>query len=186
MDFDGIIDDTAMRTSGLLNYITNLPISVADRKKLIAQSVLRIGHIFAGKITSDLATIFDTKAINSPSQVGSVDQVESLALKVLRDSVFGIKPEPITHDYLSNVFARNAEQTYRNAITLRKSPTISRRLTDADHCDWCAARAGTWTAVSFTALPREVFRRHEHCHCEITISGAGVRKHGLKNYVKKG
>ncbi len=186
MDFDSIADDTAKRTAGLINYIAKLPLSIADRKNLIAQSVLRLGRSFANKVTADITTIFDTGAINSPIENGSVDQVESLALKVLRGSVFGTSPEPIAHDYLSNVFARNAEQTYRNAITLRKSPTISRRLTDADHCEWCAARAGTWTAVSFTALPREVFRRHEHCKCEITISGAGVRKHGLNNYVKKG
>lgn len=186
MDFDGLTSDATKMTANLAAEILAANYSPANKIQLLTVVISRIGRAYATKLGTDVSRVFGSEALKINPDFGSLAQIEDLARKMTREAAFGLPPTELARDYFTNVFARNGEQAYKNAISLDKRPTITRRLTDRDHCDWCAARTGTFSADSFSELPTEIFRRHLGCKCEIRLSGSGGRSRKLNNYVKKG
>lgn len=186
MDFDRLTEDAVKMTTSIADGVLRTNFSPANKIQLLTIAYARVGRAYATKLATDVSTVFGSENLRINPDFGKFVQIEDLATKIVRNSAYGIEPEELTRDYYTNVYARNVEQAFKNANSLGKRPTITRRLTDKDHCEWCAARTGTYTADTFSELPTEVFRRHLGCKCEITLSGPGGRSRNLNNYVKKG
>ena len=186
MDFDGLINDATKLTAKLADEVLATNYSPQNKITMLTIVFIRTGRFFATKLANDVSAVFGSEHLTTKPDYGSMAQIGSLALKMTRNSAFGVSAEEIARDYFTNIYARNVEQAFKNANSLGKRPTITRRITDRDHCDWCVARAGTFAAKTFSELPTEVFRRHLGCKCEILLSGPGGKSRSLNNYVKKG
>lgn len=185
MDFDSLTTEASKMTADLANEILRSDYSPADKIKMLVAAFTSVGETYASKLFGDVSRVFGSENLKTKPDTGGRLQINELATKIVRDSAFGKDAQELTRDYFTNVFARNAEQAYKNAISLNKHPTITRQLTGRETCEWCQKRAGSYSATSFSALPQEVFRRHAGCDCVIRLSGAGMRSHKLNNYVKE-
>lgn len=56
----------------------------------------------------------------------------------------------------------NAEFRYKSGL----EPTIT-RLAESKCCEWCAKLEGTY---SYKNAPEDIYRRHENCKCEVTVT----------------
>lgn len=185
MDFDSLTTEASDMMADLVNTILKQDYSPKDKIKLIRAAFASVGETYASKLFGDISRVFGSENIKTKPDTGGSEQIYDLAQKIVRNSAFGLDERELTRDYFTNVFARNAEQAYKNAVSLNKHPTITRQLTGMETCEWCTARAGSYSAATFTDLPKEIFRRHKGCDCIIRLSGAGRRSGKLNNYVKR-
>ena len=86
--------------------------------------------------------------------------------------------EAIVAEYLAVVADQAQGDAFTTARESGKHPTVTRSIV-SETCDWCEAKAGTWTNPD-----PEVFMRHENCDCKIVTSGYKSRNGLLENYVK--
>lgn len=184
MDFDSLTTEASKMTADLANEILASNHSPADKIKMLVTAITSVGETYASKLFGDISRVFGSENLKTNPDTGGRMQIYDLAQKLVRNSAFGMEAQELTRDYFTNVFSRNAEQAYKNAISLEKHPTITRQMTGRETCEWCRQRAGSWSATSFSDLPQEIFRRHLGCDCVIRLSGPGTRSYKLNNYVK--
>ena len=79
--------------------------------------------------------------------------------------------EPVVNlcESIADSFIRNnAEFRYKSGM----SPKI-RRDGGANCCDWCAGLEGEY---DYPNVPKDVYRRHEYCHCDVTFENGRERQ----------
>lgn len=180
MDFRGIVHDVSERVSKAVDEVLALDIAPADKEAQIALIFKQIGQEFGHQLFEQVSQVFDSTAFQSTVDTNVDAQIERLAQKLVRDSAFGISNEVLTKEYFDTVLGRAENTAFRNAKSLEKHPTLTRTMTGRETCDWCRARAGT-----FTDPDAELFKRHDNCDCIFKVSGFNTRNGKLKNYSKK-
>ncbi|MCR5731242.1 MAG: hypothetical protein K6G20_12930 [Ruminococcus sp.] len=75
--------------------------------------------------------------------------------------------ENITMSFHDDYMKENAE--FRSKAGLKCYIT---RTTDGTCCEWCTKVAGRY---EFGSQPEDIFRRHDHCNCEIDYDGQKLR-----------
>lgn len=180
MDFRGIVEDTATETQELVQYILELDISTDAKEALLVQVFTSIGENFAAKTFADVSYILDSTAITGTVVINENDQLADLAKKIVRDNAFQINDQRITTEYFDVLLGRAEALAFQNAQSLDKHPTLERRATGRETCQWCLDRVGI-----FPYPDNELFRRHDDCDCKFIVSGYNSRNGLLKNYRKR-
>lgn len=181
MDFRGIVEDTAVQTETVIREILAMDISRDSKIEQITKVFIAVGAEFAPKLFNDLSYLLDSEAITSAIETNINRQIESLAIKIVRDSAFVLNDGRLTKEYFDVLLARAEDAAFKNANSLEKHPTLTRRMTGRETCEWCRARVGTFEYPNY-----ELFARHDDCDCIFTVSGYNSRNGVLKNYRKKG
>lgn len=179
MDFRGIVEDTAEQVQTLVEEILAMNISPDAKIEQLSAVFANIGAEFARKTFDDVSYVFDSAAIHSVIEIDIDNQIRGLAIKIVRDSAFEIDDDAIVKEYFDVLLGRSQYQAFLNARSLEKVPTLTRTMTGRETCDWCRARAGT-----FTYPDPELFQRHDNCDCIFRVSGYNSRNGVLKNYKK--
>lgn len=178
MDFSGVVDDVTNHVFEIVSDVLEMNIS-SDEKIQRLQSVFdEIGERFGQQMFDALSELFGSSAIQSQVPYNENNQTYALAQKIVRDWAFELDDKAIVKEY-SNVLLGRAEQlAFVNAISLRRHPTVTRRLV-GETCEWCAKLEGTHVD------PDPIyFARHDYCDCDIKLSGFNSRNGLLKNYTK--
>lgn len=185
MDFHPIIEEISENANFEINSILAMNISPAEKVRQISIVIGTLGRDFGDKMFNDVSYALDAEAITTAIESNINDQVQVLALKIVRDNALGKNDFEIIREYFNVVLARVEEQVFKNAGSLGKNPTLTRKMTGWETCEWCRRLAGTYSAATFTEIPREAFQRHDGCDCKITLSGGKIRRQVLNNYKKK-
>lgn len=179
-------------------------------KKNLSSSVLPDGRMYyniANRIIAPTMTnnynliVAVTKqvqeALNKSAGIGikaivpkqNTDRIKGIVDKVSDaenyDDVAWVLGEPIINhaqSIITDSIEANAEFQYDAGL----SPKITRTST-GKCCEWCNAVVGIY---SYPDVPRDVFRRHDHCRCKVNyIAGKGTSNihrsnTGKRRYVK--
>lgn len=180
MDFSGIVEDTTSGVQNIINEILSLNIDPEIKTVQIQSVLMQVGERFGQKMFDDVSRLFDSTAIDSFIPYNENNRVYDLAQKIVRDHAFDLNDRPIVKEYYDILLGSAQESAFRNARSLEKHPTLTRRLR-GETCAWCRARVGT-----FTDPDSELFRRHDNCDCLFIVSGYNSRNGVLKNYRKRG
>lgn len=81
------------------------------------------------------------------------------------DDIKWLLNEPIVNfsqSVVDELIEANAEFQYESGL----SPMII-RTASSGCCDWCSNLAGEYKYTATSKPPRDVFRRHNHCRCEV-------------------
>lgn len=110
------------------------------------------------------------KPIRPPIDMNRVDGIIDLVTEGFFEDNAHYLVEPIRNivDHFGD------EHLEKNVEFLNNSgvSTVVVRTADANCCEWCAERAGTYDGYQ-EAQDNEAFARHEGCRCEIEIHGGG-------------
>lgn len=185
MDFHPIIEEIADNVNSEINSILSLNISPDEKVRQISLVLGTVGRDFGDKMAADISYGLDADAITTTIESNVNDQVQVLALKIVRDNALGKNDFEIIREYYNTVLARVEYQIFKNAGSLGKNPTLTRTMTGWETCDWCRKLVGTYSAATFTDIPQEAFQRHDGCDCRIVLSGGKIRRQELQNYKKK-
>lgn len=180
MDFSGIVEDTTSGVQDIINDILSMNIDPQFKVEQIQSVLMQVGERFGQKMFNDVSQLFDSTAIDSFIPFNENNQVYDLAQKIVRDHAFDLNDRPIVKEYYDILLGRAQYSAFKNAQSLEKHPTLTRRLR-GETCEWCRARVGT-----FTDPDNELFRRHDNCDCVFIVSGYNSRNGVLKNYRKRG
>lgn len=180
MDFRGIVLDTTEGVQDFVDFVLNLNVSPETKEALIARGFRTVGRAFADKTFADISFLLDSEAISGEINIDEEDQIARLAQKIVRDSAFEINDKRLTKEYFDVLLARSEETAFINAQSLDKHPTLERRATGRETCQWCEDRVGV-----FPYPESELFRRHDDCDCKFIVSGYNSRNGTLKNYRKR-
>ncbi len=124
------------------------------------------------------------KGIKSPL---NKDRIKGIVEKISTEDDFEkvkwLLDEPIVNfsqSIIDDTVKANAEFHDKAGLV----PKVTRTVVGGC-CDWCAAKAGTYTAPN---IPRDVYQRHRYCRCEIEYDpGDGKkRKIGGRKWVDPG
>lgn len=178
MDFSGIVEDTTSGVQNIINDLLRRDMDPAIKIDQIASVLRQVGERFGQKMFDDVSRLFDSQAISSKVDTNRNNQVEDLARKIVRDSVFAMDDKPLVKEYHDIVLGRAQYAAFENARSLQKHPTLTRIL-NGETCEWCVDRAGTWIDPD-----QELFSRHDRCDCTFIVAGYNSRNGLLKNYKK--
>lgn len=180
MNFEGLSKDVSERMLRLVNYILSLPVSLSDKKTLLIKSFRTVGYEFFNKVFEDSSELFDSKAISTLGYNDPDGQIERLAAKLVQNYNLGRISNPATvKDFYDSLLGDAQHEAFRNAVSLDKHPTLTRRIV-GETCGWCVAKSGTYINPA-----GEDFARHAGCDCLITVSGYNSRNGVLTNYNKR-
>lgn len=177
MDFRGVVSDTAKQMQEVVDFILALDISPDDKILRLQRAFHTVGEAFYMQLFEAVSEVFDATAITSLG-LSAEDQIYSLSLKLVRNYGLGRKTSNIVTEFYDSVLGYAQNEAFRNAVSLEKHPTLTRRMV-GETCKWCQARART-----FTDPQGEDFARHEHCDCMFIVKGFNSRNGLLTNYKK--
>lgn len=179
MDFHKVTKDLTFNTMPAIKYILNLPISLTDKAKRIQNVMSELGDELYTHMYQDISFMFDSGAIKA----GGIDvkaELSTIGTKLARNDVLSRPLEEIVQEYFDMVLAKTENESFRNARSLQKHPTLTRRMV-GETCGWCAKLEGVHVD------PEPIyFARHDNCDCLITVSGYNSRNGVVNNYAKKG
>lgn len=178
MNFSETAKDIGTQMAEVVNYILSLNIPPADKKARLTKAFGIVGNEFFNKMFRDNSTLFDSGAITSLRFKNPEDQIERLSAKLVQNYNLGRSTDEIVTGFFDSVLADAQHEAFENGISLGKVPTLTRSLV-GETCEWCVARAGT-----FTYPDGELFTRHDNCDCLFTVSGYNSRNGILTNYRK--
>ncbi len=178
MDFHPVAIDTTENILPAIKYILSLNIAPNNKKARITKVINLIGSDFYIQMFDANSEVFGSTAIRSADYSQMVEQVDTLATKLVRQYALSRVIDPIVKEFYDTALGRAQEEAFRNAISLDRHPTITRTLV-GEFCDWCKGLAGTHIYPN-----AEYFARHDNCDCLIVASGYNSRNGIVKNYVK--
>ena len=181
MDLRGVVEDVTGEVFREISDVLATNISPTEKENQIVRVFLAVGREFGDQLLQQVNEIFDSAAIRDAISINDEGQVWRLAQKIVRDFAFEETDSALVKEYFDVLLGRAEETAFRNAKSLEKHPTLTRRATGKETCSWCEARTGT-----FTDPDGELFRRHDNCDCIFKVSGFKSRNGVLKNYRKKG
>lgn len=183
MDFRGVVQDTAKQMQEVVDFILSLDISPESKMVRLQNAFHVVGSEFYSQLFSAVSEVFDSTAIASLGLQMADDQIYSLSLKLVRNYGLGRETSSIVTDFYDSVLGNAQNEAFRNAVSLEKHPTLTRRLvsgaTKPKNCRWCEKRAGTYIDPE-----PEDFTRHAHCDCMFIVKGFNSRNGLLTNYKK--
>lgn len=179
MNFSEIAKDMGEKTLQAVNYIVGLKISDSDKKRLLTNLFKSVGYPFYDKIFADTSELFASDAIGTLGYENPEYQVERLSNKVVQNyNLSRISTPAILQGFYDSILADAEHESFSNAITLEKHPTLT-RLLQGETCRWCIDRTGT-----FVDPDGELFARHDNCDCLFITKGYNSRNGILTNYRK--
>lgn len=178
MDFHPVAIDTTENILPAIKYILSLNIAPDDKKVRIAKVINLIGSDFYIQMFDANSEVFGSTAIKSADYSQMVEQVDTLATKLVRQHALSRVIDPIVKEFYDTALGRAQEEAFRNAISLDRHPTITRTLV-GETCNWCRGLVGTHIYPD-----GKYFARHDNCDCLIVVSGYNSRNGVLNNYVK--
>lgn len=178
MNFSLTAKDLGNQTAKVVNYILSLDISPAEKRRRLIKTFRIIGNEFFDKMFRDNSRLFDSGAIKSLGFQNPEEQIERLSAKMVQNYNLGRKNDEIVTGFFDSVLADAQKEAFYNGESLGKVPTLTRSLV-GETCEWCVARAGT-----FTYPEAELFTRHDNCDCLFNVQGYNSRNGILTNYRK--
>ena len=110
------------------------------------------------------------------------DRIEGIINRVSSEEVFDdikwILKEPIvvfSQSIVDDAIRENAEFQYKAGL----NPKIIRKST-GKCCKWCELLVGTY---NYPDVPKDVYRRHDHCRCKVDYIAGKVKKNVHNNNV---
>ena len=178
MEFSKVATDISKQMIEVVLYILALDISPDEKRARLTRAFRIVGNEFFDKMFADNSLLFDSGAIGSLGFSNPEDQIERLSAKLVQDYNLTRPIDATVKGFYDSVLADAQHQAFRNAISLEKHPTLTRRIV-GETCDWCVARAGT-----FVDPDGEMFCRHDNCDCLFIVRGYNSRNGILTNYRK--
>ena len=178
MDFSKVATDVAGQMTKVVQYILGLDISPEEKRRRLEKSFRIVGQDFFAKMFADNSELFDSEAIRSLGFNNS-SQIQDLSWKLVQNYNLGRDNDRIVKGFYDSVLADAQSESFTNAVSLGKHPTLTRRIV-GETCAWCIARAGTWTDPD-----GEMFARHDDCDCIFIVEGYNSRNGVLTNYRKE-
>lgn len=178
MNFSPTAADIGKQVVKVVNYILSLDISPAEKRRRLTKSFRIVGNEFFDKMFRDNSQLFDSEALKSLGFQNPEDQIERLSTKLVQNYNLGRKNDEIVTGFFDSVLASAQKEAFDNGESLGKVPTLTRSLV-GETCEWCVARAGTYTYPD-----AELFTRHDNCDCIFSVQGYNSRNGILTNYRK--
>ena len=178
MNFSATAKDIGDQMAKVVAYILSLNIAPDEKRARLTKAFGIVGNEFFNKMFRDNSTLFDSGAINSLGFQNPENQVERLSAKLVQNNNLGRKTDEIVTGFFDSVLGDAQHEAFENGISLGKVPTLTRSLV-GETCEWCVARAGT-----FTYPDGELFTRHDNCDCLFIVRGYNSRNGILTNYRK--
>lgn len=181
MNFSEIAKDLGRQALATVEYILSLNVGDAMKRDMLTRVFRETGYPFYDKMFNDSSRLFDSEAIGTEGFQNPDGQIERLSSKVVQNYNLGRVSNPATlRGFYDSLLADAEDEAFRNARSLDRHPTLTRRLR-GETCDWCRARAGTFIDPS-----GDLFARHDNCDCLFITRGFNSRNGVLENYTKKG
>lgn len=178
MNFSDVATDMGQQVLKVVEYILGLDISPADKRARLTRVFGVIGEEFFDKLFADNSLLFDSQAIKTSGFSNPEDQIQRLSAKLVQNYNLGRRNDVIVKEFFDSVLGDAQHEAFRNAQSLGKVPTLTRRLV-GETCSWCTARVGTFTNPDGT-----MFARHDNCDCLFITQGYNSRNGLLTNYRK--
>lgn len=178
MNFSNIAKDLGNQALSTINYILTLKISDSEKRAMLTRLFSQTGYAFYNKMFNDSSELFDSTALKTVGFQNPNSQIERLSAKLVQNNNLGRKTESIIREFYDSVLGDAQNESFRNARSLGKHPTLTRILR-GETCAWCRARTGT-----FINPDGEMFARHDNCDCLFITKGFNSRNGILKNYTK--
>ena len=178
MNFSATATDISKQMSKVVDYILNLDISPAEKKKRLIKAFGIVGNEFFGKMFEDNSLLFDSTALKTLGFQNPDGQIERLSSKLVQNHNLTRPNNAIVKEFFDSVLGDAQNEAFNNGRSLGKVPTLTRTLV-GETCAWCRARVGT-----FTYPDSELFARHDNCDCLFIVRGYNSRNGILTNYRK--
>lgn len=178
MNFSATATDISKQMSKVVDYILNLDISPAEKKKRLIKAFGIVGNEFFGKMFEDNSLLFDSTALKTLGFQNPDGQIERLSSKLVQNHNLTRPNNAIVKEFFDSVLGDAQNEAFNNGRSLGKVPTLTRTLV-GETCAWCRARVGT-----FTYPDSELFARHDNCDCLFIVKGYNSRNGILTNYRK--
>ena len=179
MDFSKVAKDVGRQMTKVVDYILGLNISPEEKRLRLIKAFGIVGNEFFDKMFTDNSQLFASTAIKSTGYKDPEGQIERLSTKLVRNYSLGRPTNEIVRGFYDSVLADAQEESFKNARSLDRHPTLTRKLV-GETCGWCASRVGT-----FTNPIGEMFARHDNCDCLFIVRGYNSRNGLLTNYRKE-
>ena len=176
MDFYQLITRLQPKINRLMSILADPAVAPALRKAALTNALQTIGSAVYGKTYSMTAWDFE---IAETIGRGMNPQLATGMAKQVSDAVATGDFKLALEQSRNYVFTANGSALYEATQTagdLGKYRVVTRSLRN-ETCAWCRARVGTYRNPS-----DDVFRRHTHCDCLITVQGYRSRNGEVKNY----
>lgn len=177
INFSPVATDTAESMDRVVKYILGLNIKPDEKVRRLVKSFNLVGSDFYIQMFEANSNLFDSTAIGT--DYGEMtDQIDRLSRKIVQNDNLGRSVDRLVKDFYDSALGQAQHEAFRNAVSLDKHPTLTRSMV-GETCEWCVARAGT-----FTYPDGELFTRHDNCDCLFIVRGYNSRNGILTNYRK--
>lgn len=183
MDFSIVTKDILANLLIAENKILKMNLSPKDKRLYILRLFKEVGSSFYLKMFNDNSFIFDSTAIATLGNPTIEIDARVAAVDVVRQYALERNTDVATQSFLNTQIAKAQQEAFNNAVSLEKHPTVTRKLTGRDNCDFCRSLAGTHY---YTEGSDYLFRRCcTNCDCIIKVAGFNSRNGIVNNYMKK-
>lgn len=176
MDFRSLVDRLAPKLRRLAATINDESVDPALRRAAHRAALEAIGQAVYAKAYD--MTAWDYEIAETLGKIFDPEIAAGMA-RNLSDSIATgddtVKDQIPT--FLSVATGAAQFDATEMAGNLGKHRVVTRSLRGKGDCDWCRGMAGTY----YNPGP-EVFRRHNHCDCNIRAEGYNSRNGLVKNY----